>query len=247
MILDFHGQHAVVTGGTRGIGRRIVEDLGALGATVLATGAQADGIDRLNRERPIANVTWRQVDFTDRLATEAFAQELANHDKIDVLVNNAGINRINPVEESRLEDWDALNAVNLAAPFILVRAMAPVMRRARYGRIVNIASIWSEISRPKRAVYSATKFGLRGLTVAVSNELAAFNIMVNSVSPGFVLTELTRQSLSQEEQDDLKVQIPAGRFADPAEISRVVLFLSSNLNTYLTGQNIVVDGGFVNV
>lgn len=247
MKFDFQGQHAVVTGGTRGIGRKIVEDLAALGATVTATGVQADGIARLNRERPIANVTWRRVDFTDRALTEAFARELRGAEKIDVLVNNAGINRINPIEECRLEDWDALNAVNLDAPFMLLRAVAPVMRQAGYGRVVNIASIWSEISRPKRAVYSATKFGLRGLTVAVSNELAAFDIMVNSLSPGFVMTELTRQSLSEVEQGELRGQIPVGRFADPAEISRAVVFLASTLNTYITGQNIVIDGGFTNV
>lgn len=247
MKLDFHGRHAVVTGGTRGIGRRIVEDLAALGATVTATGAQAESIERLNRERPIANVTWRRVDFTDRLATEAFARELSSYDKIDVLVNNAGINRINHIDECLLEDWEALTAVNLDAPFMFLRATVPAMRRAGYGRIVNIASIWSVIGRPKRAMYSATKSGLHGLTVALSTELAAFDIMVNSVSPGFVQTELTRQILSEAEQAELKGQIPAGRLADPAEISRVVVFLSSTLNTYLTGQNIVIDGGFTNV
>jgi len=247
MTLDFRGQHAVVTGGTRGIGRRIVEDLAELGATVTATGLRVEGIERLNRERPIANVTWRQADFTDRLATEAFAEELSRHDKIDVLVNNAGINRLDAIDACRLEDWDALTAVNLDAPFMLLRAAVPVMRRAGYGRVVNIASIWSEISRPKRAVYSATKFGLRGLTVAASTELARFNIMVNSVSPGFVLTDLTRQNLSEADQEELKGQIPVGRFADPAEISRAVIFLCSTLNTYITGQNLVVDGGFTNV
>ena len=247
MKLDFAGLHAVVTGGTRGFGRRIVEDLAALGARVTATGADPDGVERLNRDRPVPNVTWRQIDFTDRAATEAFAGELTRADRVDVLVNNAGINRINPIEACSLEDWDALRAVNLDAPFMLLQAAAPVMRRAGYGRIVNIASIWSEISRPKRAMYSATKFGLRGLTVAVSNELASANVLVNSVSPGFVLTELTRQILSDAEQEELKRQIPAGRFADPADISRAVIFLSSSLNTYITGQNIVVDGGFVNV
>ena len=247
MTLDFHGQHALVTGGTRGIGRRIVEDLAALGAAVTATGAQPDGIERLNRECPVANVTWRQVDFTDRQATEVFVRELSARNRLDVLVNNAGINRLSPIEECRLDDWDALTAVNLDAPFMLIRAAAPVMRRAGYGRIVNIGSIWGEISRPKRAMYSATKFGLRGLTVAVANELAAFNILVNSVSPGFVLTELTDRNLSADEQSELRAQIPARRFADPAEISKAVIFLASTLNTYIAGQNIVVDGGFLNV
>lgn len=246
LALDFHGQHALVTGGTRGIGRQIVEDLAALGATVTATGAQADGIERLNRERPLANVTWRHVDFTDRSGTEAFAGELNEYQRLDVLVNNAGINRLNAIEDCSLEDWDALNAVNLDAPFILLRAAAPVMRRARYGRIVNIASIWSVVGRSKRAMYAATKFGLRGLTAVVSNELAPFNVLVNTVSPGFVRTELTERLLPEAEQVALRGQIPAARFAEAPEISRAVIFLASSLNTYISGQNLVIDGGFTN-
>ena len=117
----------------------------------------------------------------------------------------------------------------------------------KYGRIVNIASIFGVISKEKRAVYSATKFGIHGLTVGCSNDLAKYNVLVNTVSPGFVLTDLTRKNLSVSEMEELSNQIPIKRLAEPADISNVVIFLMSNLNQYLTGQNIIVDGGFTNV
>jgi len=128
-----------------------------------------------------------------------------------------------------------------------MREISRKMKKNRYGRIVNISSIFGVISREKRSIYSASKFGLRGLTVAASNELAKHNIMINTISPGFVLTDLTRSILSQNEMDELAEQIPAKRLANPDEISRVVLFIASSLNTYITGQNIVVDGGYINV
>jgi 3-oxoacyl-[acyl-carrier protein] reductase len=113
--------------------------------------------------------------------------------------------------------------------------------------VVNIASIFSKISKEKRSVYSATKFGIHGLTVGVSNDLARYNILVNTVSPGFVLTDLTRQNLSELEMQALSEQVPAKRLAQTSDISNVVVFLLSDLNQYLTGQNIIVDGGFTNV
>ena len=121
------------------------------------------------------------------------------------------------------------------------------MKDRHYGRVINIASIFSVISKPKRALYSMTKFGLCGLTVASALGLAPYNVLVNSVSPGFVLTDMTRSILSQEEMKELSSQVPLGRFAKPEEISKLILFLASDLNTYLTAQNIVVDGGFTNV
>ena len=121
------------------------------------------------------------------------------------------------------------------------------MQERKFGRIINITSIFGVISKAKRSIYTTTKFGLRGLTVTSAIELAPYNVLVNSVSPGFVLTELTKSILSEEEMKNLASQVPIGRFAEPDEISHVVLFLASPLNTYLTGQNIVVDGGFVDV
>jgi len=121
------------------------------------------------------------------------------------------------------------------------------MKKNLYGRIINIASIFGVISKAKRSIYTTSKFGLRGLTVTSSIELAPFNVLVNSISPGFVLTELTKNILSEEEMKNIALQVPMGRFAEVDEISRVVLFLASSMNTYITGQNIVVDGGFTNV
>ena len=137
--------------------------------------------------------------------------------------------------------------MNLKAPFAIMREISRKMKKNQYGRIVNISSIFGVISKAKRSIYTTTKFGLRGLTVTAAIELAPYKVLVNSVSPGFVLTELTKRMLSEEEIKALSGQVPLGRFAEVDEISRIVLFLASSLNTYLTGQNIVVDGGFISV
>jgi 3-oxoacyl-[acyl-carrier protein] reductase len=121
------------------------------------------------------------------------------------------------------------------------------MKERQYGRILNVASIFSKISKEKRSVYSATKFGLHGLTVGVSNDLARYGILVNTLSPGFVMTDLTKKNLSEEERKSTAEMIPCKRLADVTDISNVALFLLSCRNKYLTGQNIVVDGGFTNI
>lgn len=243
MKIDFTGRTALVTGGTRGIGRQLVEDLLELGAQVIATGTTDTFPAELQGER----LSYMQVDFSDRDDTEKFTEELGHLERIDVCVNNAGINRINPIDETLVGDWDAISAVNLDAPFLVTRAVSKIMKRQQYGRIVNIASIFGVISKPQRALYSMTKFGLRGLTVSSSLDLAAHNVLVNTVSPGFVVTELTTRILGEEEMARLAGEVPLQRFAQPTEISKTVLFLASELNSYITGQNLIVDGGFVNV
>ena len=247
--LDFTGRTILVTGATRGIGKQIADDLSFLNANLILTGTNPEQIKFLN-EQSIESGTKSQyfcVDLMKSESTDEFLKDLEVFPKIDGLVNNAGINRLNSIENILIDDWVDMLAVNLSSPFKLMKYVSGKMIGNQYGRIVNIASIFSRISKAKRAAYSATKFGLEGLTVGVSNDLARYNIMVNVVSPGFVLTDLTRKNLSEEEMINLSNQVPAMRLAEVTDISNVVVFLLSDLNSYLTGQNIIVDGGFTNV
>lgn len=243
MKISFTGKVALVTGGTRGIGRQIADDLLKLGADVYVTGSSASPPQDLvvGVERYIG------VDFTSRADTERFLGVVERLKRVDVCINNAGINRINPIDETLVEDWDAISAVNLDTPFLVTRSVSRIMKTNCYGRIVNVSSIFGVISKAKRALYSMSKFGLRGLTVSSAIDLAPYNILVNTVSPGFVMTELTQRILSSVEMERVAEDVPMGRFAQPEEISRAVLFLASDLNTYITGQNLIIDGGFVNV
>lgn len=250
MKFDFNGQVALVTGATRGIGRQIADDLLELGSRLILTGKDGKQIEKLKATLPQATksrVDYFAVDFTRTSDLEKFLKQIEGYERIDICINNAGINKINHIEKTQLSDWDDIHAVNLKSPFVIIRAVSQKMKKNNYGRIVNISSIYGHISRARRSIYSSTKFGLRGLTVAASNELAQHGIFVNGVSPGFVLTDLTKSILSQSEIEQLVSQVPAGRLATPEDISRVVVFLASSMNSYITGQSIIVDGGYVNV
>jgi len=247
--LNFTGKIILITGATRGIGKQIADDLQALGATLILTGTNPVQIEELNIQAKLEDLNKRYfcVDLLKKDSLESFIEDLKAYPKIDGLVNNAGINRLNAINEVSMNDWDDMMAINLSAPFRLLKQISQKMIFNNYGRIVQVASIFSKISKEKRVVYSATKFGLHGLTVGASNDLARYNIMVNTLSPGFVMTDLTRKNLSPKEREDLAAQVPAKRFAEVKDISSVAVFLLSDLNQYLTGQNIIVDGGFTNV
>jgi 3-oxoacyl-[acyl-carrier protein] reductase len=225
-----------VTGGTRGIGLAIALRLREDGATVLVTGRRplAEGLEGFE---------YRGVDFAELSALEAFAEETREWSP-DVLVNNAGINKLSPFGEIEPADFDRIQAVNVRAPMLLCRAVAPGMRERGWGRIVNIASIWSVLSRPGRGSYSASKFALDGLTAALAAEVAAHGVLANCVSPGFVDTELTRSVLGEGDITRLVAEVPAGRLAQPEEIAALVAWLAGPENTFVSAQNIVIDGGF---
>ena len=246
MHIDFENKTVVVTGGTRGIGAATVEAFLESGARVYATGTDLQVLNELNESAKSKTkpVEYLYLDFTLPDSVSECLGILSKLDRIDVLVNNAGVNKINPIDEIAEEDWDWINAVNLRGPFLITKMLAKKMKEQKSGRVVNISSIFGVVSKEKRATYSTTKWGLIGLTKAIALDLAPHNILVNVVSPGFVDTELTRRILGDKGIDELVGKIPQQRLANSEEISKTVLFLASEHNTYITGQNIIVDGGF---
>jgi 3-oxoacyl-[acyl-carrier protein] reductase len=242
--IDLLGKTALITGATRGIGKAIADAFMDCGADLMLTGTKPEEIEQMNAEEKNPKVQWLKADFSSPDEITSFIEQLKSTDAIDICVNNAGINIIKPYEEYSADEYQRLMSINLTAPFSLTQQLIPGMKKRGFGRIVNIASIWSEISKPGRSLYTTSKTGLVGLTRSLAVEHASSNILVNAVSPGFTRTELTEESLSTDEIKTLSEQIPVGRFAEPNEIAQTVLFLCSDLNTYITGQNIVVDGGY---
>jgi len=233
------GKKVIVTGASRGIGMSIARLFAERGAQVVGTRTSADETDNSCTE-------WIVADFSDVSQIHACAEEVR---KIapDVLVNNAGINKIGPFSSIDPEDFLAVQQVNLFAPFMLCQAAIPAMKANNWGRIVNISSIWGKICKEYRAPYAASKFALDGITVALAAEHSQDGILANCVAPGFTDTELTRRVLGEEGIRQLSEMVPSRRMAQPAEIAEFVVWLASTENSYITGQNIAIDGGFTRV
>ncbi|MCS5624710.1 MAG: SDR family oxidoreductase [Candidatus Marinimicrobia bacterium] len=244
MKIDFTNKTVVVTGGTRGVGAAIVQLFQECNAEIIATGTNLDNLKRLNEKSSDKRTKYTHLDFISDDSVQNFLGYIEKLGRIDVLINNAGVNKIDSIHEISENDWDWMNEVNLRGPFLITRSVSKIMKKQGYGKIVNIASVFSIVSRAKRAAYSTTKWGLVGFTKAIAHDLAPHNILVNAVSPGFVDTELTRRILGEKEIEKLVSSIPQKRLADAGEIAKAILFLTSDHNTYITGQNIIVDGGF---
>jgi 3-oxoacyl-[acyl-carrier protein] reductase len=244
MNIDFKDRVVVVTGGTRGIGKAIAHMFAEDNASVIATGTDKQQLEQLNNQSKSSGIQYRHLDFTSTASVESFLDYLKSLKKVDVLVNCAGVNKINLIDEINDEDWDWMNTINLRGPYLISKAISAMMKATGYGRIVNISSIFGVVSKIKRASYSTTKWGLIGFTKAIALDLGEHNILVNAVSPGFVDTDLTRKILGEDEIKSLIQDIPVKKLAVPDDIARTVLFLSSDMNTYITGQNIIIDGGF---
>jgi NAD(P)-dependent dehydrogenase (short-subunit alcohol dehydrogenase family) len=236
----FAGKKVFVTGASRGIGKAVAEMFRSEGAAVTGTRTEpgAEGKDACDE--------WVLADFADLKQISACA-EIVRQAEPDVLVNNAGINRIAPFAEIDPDDFQLIQQVNVFAPFLLCRSVLPAMARKGWGRIVNVSSIWGKISKAQRASYSASKFALDGMTLALAAEYSAQGVLANCVAPGFIDTDLTRRVLGESVIQALIPAIPAQRLGRMDEVARTVLWLSSEENTYLTGQNIALDGGFSRV
>lgn len=239
MEIDLSGKTGIVTGGTRGIGRSIVMHLIESGCDVIYTGTKSQ------IKNPVSKARYEQLDLSDRENIKRFSEKVISKlPRVDILINNAGINIIEPIDEVRSENWDKVLNVNLTGSMYIMREVAKVMKKNKKGgKILNISSIFGIVSRAKRNAYSASKAGLIGLTRASALDLAPDNILVNAICPGFTSTELSASILSKKEIKELTSKIPLGRFADVSEIAKIAVTLCSELNTYLTGQTIVIDGG----
>lgn len=241
MIVDLKNKTCLVTGGTRGIGNAIVLAFLDAGATVIYTGTNKNKVSIANEK-----AIFLEVDFANDQSVLNFLNSL-NKYTIDILVNNAGINKISSFGEIDVDDWLKIQKVNVEGPFRLCRALAPKMAQRNFGRIVNLGSIFSHVSKEKRASYSTSKFAIVGMSKALAIDFAESNVLVNVVSPGFIDTELTRTVLKEEEIKNLTSQVPMKRLGTASEVASLVLFLCSEKNSFINGQNIFIDGGFTSV
>jgi 2-dehydro-3-deoxy-L-rhamnonate dehydrogenase (NAD+) len=242
-MFELTGQTAIVTGGSQGIGRAIVERLAEAGATVAIADIQ-EGKAREVAAEIRRNCFSVPTDITDVASVEkTVAHVLAQRGQVDVLVNNAGIaGRAAPIEEQTDKDWADIIAVNLTGVFNFCRAVIPHMRQRKYGRIVNIASIAGKEGNPRMAAYSATKAAVIGLTKSLGKEVAAEGICVNAVSPAVVHTPILEQ-LTPEQIAYMTDRIPMRRTGKPEEIAAVVHFLASPDCSFVTAQCYDASGG----
>lgn len=214
----------LVTGGSRGIGHAVVQEL-----------SQKNNWEVIAPSRD-------KLDLTDFNSIIEFTKDIA---PFNALVNVAGLNELRTLENIDDESLDVMLKTNLSGPLRLIQAIVPGMKAIGGGKILSFSSIWGLRSKEVRTLYSMGKFGIRGMTAALARELGPDNILLNTIAPGYVLTDMTFKNVPEEERKKICKEIPLGRMAQPEEIAKVVSFLISPDNTYITGQTIIVDGGFL--
>ncbi len=248
-IFQLTGKVALVTGGSRGLGKAMARGLAEAGADIVISSRHEEELKPALEE--ILHNTGRRgkylvTDMADRKQVRQLAdQALAFQGRIDILVNNAGTNVPQPVEEIRDDDWDRVLEINLSSIMVLSRALLPQMKARRWGRIVHIASIMGFVSNNGRGTYSATKSALIGLAHAGALDLGSHGITVNCIAPGPFLTDLPARLLSAEEKERFSRRTALGRWGEPKELVGPLLLLVSDAGSYITGETLVVDGGFL--
>lgn len=250
---NFKGTNTLITGGSSGIGEEIAKCLYGLGSNIIIVSRDKKKLDKVfNRinEKNIKrgnSIYIFQTDVTKRkdiIQMSKFVSKTFSG-KLNILINSAGTNVRDSIEDIKYEDWDQVININLTGTFLTTQAMLPFLKNSEYGRIINLASIFSSVSYPSRASYSSSKGGVLMFTKTVAIELAKLNITANCISPGPLLTEINKAVLKDKDNyTKFCEKIPLGRFGDPKEVLTSVLFLASKYSTYVTGSDIKVDGGW---
>jgi gluconate 5-dehydrogenase len=244
---DLTGRRALVTGGGSGLGLAIARGLAEAGARVVINGRHHAKLETAAAElaREDCRVDVAPFDVTQAAAVAAAVAELERDAPIDILVNNAAVNKRGPLDSFSDDEWRALMAANLDGPFFVARAVIPGMKARRRGKIINLCSLASDIGRPNIVPYATSKGGMRMFTRALAVELAPHNIQVSGIAPGFFRTEMNAPLVADAEFSAwVARRTPAGRWGEPSEIAGAAVFLASSSADYVTGHLLAVDGGF---
>jgi NAD(P)-dependent dehydrogenase (short-subunit alcohol dehydrogenase family) len=248
-MFNLTGKTALVTGGSKGLGKAMARGLVEAGADVVISSRHEDELRPALAE--ILHGTERRgaffvADMTRRGEVEKLASfAIEKMGKVDILVNNAGSNVPQPIDEIKNEDWDRIMELNLNSIMVLTRALVGPMKKRRWGRIIHISSIMGFVSKSGRGAYSATKAALIGFAKGSALDLGAFGVTVNCIAPGPFLTDLPGKLLSTEEKEAFAKMTALNRWADPKELVGPTLLLASDAGSYITGTTLVVDGGFI--
>ncbi|MDP2901163.1 MAG: SDR family oxidoreductase [Candidatus Bathyarchaeota archaeon] len=242
------GRVALVTGASRGLGKAMALALGEAGASLALIAREEKGLKEVSKEAKTLGVTSESypADVSRAEDVERLREAvIGRFGSVDILVNNAGVNIRKPLTMLTVEEWRRVIDTNLTGPFLVCRAFVPHMVGKGYGRIINTTSTMSHVATPTRTAYAASKAGLLGFTRALALELAPEKITVNGISPGWFETELTKPIWSDPRaNDDLVSRIPLGRWGDVNDVARLAVYLCSEEAGYITGTDILIDGGY---
>ncbi|WP_031578691.1 3-oxoacyl-ACP reductase FabG [Ruminobacter sp. RM87] len=240
--MDFSGKVVLVTGASRGIGRAIAESFAKLGAKVCGTATSESGAAKIS-EYLGENGTGLVLDVSSQESVDKCLEAVKNaFGDVDILVNNAGITRDNLLMRMKDEEWDAIINTNLASVYRMSKGVLRPMMKKRSGRIISVSSVVGLMGNPGQCNYAAAKAGLIGFSKSLAKEVASRGITVNCVAPGFIATDMTA-ALTEDQKSAILTQVPAGKLGDPQDIANAVLFLASDMASYITGETISVNGG----
>ena len=240
-MIDFKNKNILITGASGGIGKALVKKFVTLGGNVLGTGTKSEKLDLIKKEYPSIKV--KRFDMSEHSRIEEFIDNAALElGGLDILVNNAGTNLDNLSLRMKDEEWKKVIDINLTATFLLSKHAIKKMLKNKFGRIVNITSVVGHTGNSGQSNYAASKAGIIGMSKSLATEYAKKNITINCVSPGFIVSDMT-MNIAEKVKLYLTSRIPMGKLGSGEDVSNSVVFLSSNLASYITGETIHVNGG----